>query len=246
MWQDFGHAASASTENPVIATKNEMAPGSLQGMADAAGSVPGAGAPPARALEETMKKTHATLFAMAAAAVLGACSDATGTTGSGNATMQAAPGEAPRFATTTANGTVDFRARVYVQTQAGGWVELTNHAAQHAVVDASGQAGAVVLATSHVEAGSYTHVRVVFENVNASLSGSMQISTGLLSGSVNVDTQGDGNITVERTIAANVNAGATSHLLINLNSDVWLNQASATTHTVSETAFASAVQVTAS
>ncbi|HSU13151.1 hypothetical protein [Longimicrobium sp.] len=208
-----------------------------------------------------MKKTHATLFAVAAAAVLGACSDATGVSGSGNATMQAsaigdnngttnsvaaAPGEAPRFATTTANGTVDFRARVYVQTQAGGWVELTNNAAQHAVVDASGQAGAVVLASSHVEAGTYTRVRVVFEQVNASLSGSLQISTGLLSGSVNVDTQGDGSVTVERAIAANVNAGATSHLLINLNSDVWLNQASATTHTVSETAFASAVQVTAS
>lgn len=208
-----------------------------------------------------MKKTHATLFAVAAAAVLGACSDSTGVSGSGNATMQAsaigdgngttnsvaaAPGQAPRFATTTANGTVDFRARVYVQTQAGGWVELTNNAAQHAVVDASGQAGAVVLATSHVEAGTYTHVRVVFEQVNANLSGSLQISTGLLSGSVNVDTQGDGSVTVERTIAANVNAGATSHLLINLNSDVWLNQASATTHTVSETAFASAVQVTAS
>ena len=208
-----------------------------------------------------MKKTHATLFALAAAAVLGACSDATGTSGSGNSTIRAsaigddngasatmapADGGAPRFATTTASGTVDFRARVYVQTQSGGWVELTNNAASHAVVDASGQGGAAVLATSHVEAGTYARVRVVFEQVNASLSSSLQISTGLLSGSVSVDTQGDGSITVERQVSVAANAGATTNLLINLNSNVWLNQASATTHTVSETAFASAVQVTAS
>jgi hypothetical protein len=220
-----------------------------------------AATPLERALEETMKKTYATLFAVAAAAVLGACSDAAGVSGSGDATMQvaavgdgngtatsAAPaqGQAPRFATTTANGTVAFSARVYVQTQAGSWVELTNNAAQHAVVDASGQAGAVVFATSHVQADTYTRVRVVFQDVNASLNGSLQISTGLLSGSVSVDTQGDGSITVERAVSASVNAGATGHLLVNLNSDVWLNQASATTHTVSEAAFASAVQVTAS
>ncbi|HEX8244423.1 MAG TPA: hypothetical protein VF541_13035 [Longimicrobium sp.] len=206
------------------------------------------------------KKTFATLFAVAAAGVLGACSDATGVSGSGNAAMQvAAVGDdngaaaakapsasrAPRFATTTASGTVDFRARVYVQTQAGGWLELTGNAAQHAVVDASGRAGAVVLATSRVEAGTYARVRVVFEEVNASLSSSLTVSTGLLSGSVSVDTQGDGNVTVERQVAVTASAGATSRLLINLNSDVWLNQASATTHTVSDAAFASAVQVTA-
>ena len=205
-----------------------------------------------------MTKTNATLFALAAAALLAGCSDATGTGGSGGGRMQvAAVGDnggggsanrmtsgAPSYSTTTAEGTVNFRARVYVQTNTSGWVELTGGAAQQAVVDASGRAGSVVFASSNVQAGTYTHVRVVFEQVNANLSGSMAISTGLLSGSVNVDMQGDGNVVVERTISANVNAGATSHLLIDLNSDVWLNQASASAHTVSETAFASAVQVT--
>lgn len=208
-----------------------------------------------------MTKSNATLFALAAAAVLAGCSDATGTGGSGNARMQVAAvgdqaagpsasrstdGAAPRYTTTTAEGTVDFRARVYVQTQAGGWVELTGGAAQEAVVDASGRAGSVVFASSNVQADSYTRVRVVFEQVQANVSGSLQVSTGLLSGSVNVDMQGDGNVTVERTISTSVNAGATGHLLIDLNSDTWLNQASASAHTVSEAAFASAVQVTAS
>jgi hypothetical protein len=211
-------------------------------------------------VEETMKKTHATLFAVAAAALLAGCSDSTGTAGAGDARMQvaavgdnggpsayAAPeGNGARYAVTTAEGTVDFRARVYVQTQAGGWVELTGGAAQQAVVDASGRAGSVVFATSRVEAGTYTRVRVVFEQVKANVSGSLAISTGLLSGTVNVDTQGDGSVTVERQVSATVSTGATAHLLIDLNSDVWLNQASASAHTVSEAAFAGAVQVTAS
>ena len=42
-------------------------------------------------------------------------------------------------------------------------------------------------------------------------------------------------------MSVTANAGSTAHLLVNLNSDVWLNQASATTHTVSETAFASTI-----
>ena len=205
-----------------------------------------------------MKQTHATLFAMAAAALLAGCSDATGTAGSGDAQMQvaavgdnggasayAAPqGGSPRYTVTSAEGTVDFRARVYVRTQAGGWVELTGGAAQQAVVDASGRAGSVVFASSRVQAGTYTRVRVVFEQVKANVSGTLVISSGLLSGTVNVDTQGDGSVTVERQVSASVSAGGTGHLLIDLNSDVWLNQASATARTVNEAAFAGAVQVT--
>jgi hypothetical protein len=222
-----------------------------------AGAMPGADLT-RRVVEETMTKTNATLFALAAAAVLAGCSDATGTGGAGDGRMQVAavgdqaagpsadraPSGAPSYSTTTAEGTVDFRARVYVQTQAGGWVELTGGAAQEAVVDASGRAGSVVFASSNVEANTYTHVRIVFEQVKATMSGSLQVSSGLLSGTVNVDTQGDGNVSVERTISASVNAGGTARLLIDLNSDTWLNQASASAHTVSEAAFASAVQVT--
>ena len=165
---------------------------------------------------------------------------------SGASANRMTDGGAPRYAATTAQGTVEFNARVYVQTQASGWVELTGGAAQHTVVDASGQAGSVVFASSSVSAGAYTRVRVVFEQVRANMSGSMQVSSGLLTGAVSVDLQGDGNVTVERAVSASVNAGSTTRLLIDLNSDVWLNQASASSRTVSETVFASAVQVTAS
>jgi hypothetical protein len=204
------------------------------------------------------KTIRAALFAATLSATLAACGDSTGTSGSGNATLRvaargddapsrsAAPtGEAPRFAESTASGTVDFRARVYARTESGGWLELTNQAAQAASVDASGQGDAQVFAASKVEAGTYARVRVVFEQVRARMNGSLLVSTGLLSGTVDVDMAGDGNVTVERQVNASVQAGGTSRLLINLNASAWLNQASATTRTVNEAAFASAVAVTA-
>jgi hypothetical protein len=197
----------------------------------------------------------------AAATTLAACDSATGpeTGGSGDATMQVsaigddAPSQSAQpqgggavYAVTTAEGTVTFRARVYAQAGAGQWVELTNRAAQQATVDASGRAGAVLFTSSRVNAGAYGRVRVEFEQVNASLSGSLQVSTGLLSGNVSVDGEGDGKIVVERQVSASASAGATSRLLINLNTSTWMNQASATSRTVSEAAFRAAVAVTAS
>jgi len=205
-----------------------------------------------------MTKTIRAALCAATLATLAACGDSTGVGGSGDATMQVAAqgddgpsasvapaGEAPSFASSTASGTVDFRARVYIQTESGGWLELTDQAAQAASVDASGQGGAEVFATSRVEAGTYARVRVVFEQVRAQMNGSLQVSTGLLSGTVDVDMAGDGSVTVERQVNSSVQAGGTSRLLINLNASAWLNQASATTRTVNEAAFASAVAITA-
>ncbi len=207
-------------------------------------------------------RTTTTIWAAALAMGLGACSgDSTGPGGSGDATMQVAAvgddggaaasrapadGGAPRFAQTTAQGTVDFRARVYVQSQTDGWVELTNGTASAVQVDASGAGGARVFSTSRVNAGSYARVRVVFQDVRANLSSGLQVSTGLLTGQVQVDAESDAQVVVERQVAAGVSTGGTTRLLVNLNTDVWMNRASATTRTVSESEFASAVQVTAS
>ena len=189
-----------------------------------------------------MKKMVATVFCVAAAGVLGACSGSAGASGSGSSTIRVS---AVGASVPTATGSVGFQARVWVRTQAGDWVEVTHDAAAHAVVDASGRAGAVALATARVDTGTYVRVRVMFARVNARLGGSLRVGTGLLSGTVDVDTQGDGSITVERPVRVAASAGATTHLLIDLNSDVWLSQASVSTRTVSETAFSSAVRVTA-
>lgn len=205
-----------------------------------------------------LKHAYATLTAAALAALLAGCSgDATGPSGSGDATMQAAAigddspststsSSGPSFSYGSASGTVDFSARVYVQTSAGAWTELTNGAWSAGSVDASGHGNAFVFASSRVAAGGYARVRVVFQEVRANMSGSLVVSSGLLSGSVMVDMQSEGSVTVERQVAVSANANGTTRLLVNLNAGAWLNQANASTRTASKSAFASAVAVTAS
>lgn len=197
---------------------------------------------------------------LAAALLLAACDgDVTGS-GGGDARMQvaargddapasqsvqSADGGAPSFSHTSAQGTIDFRARVYVQSSTSGWIELTEGAAGQGTVDASGHGSAVAFASSNVQAGSYNRVRVVFEDVDANLSGGLQISTGLLTGSVSVNLESDGQVVVEREINVSASSGATAQVLINLNADAWLNQANASTRTVSEASFRNAVAITA-
>jgi len=201
-----------------------------------------------------MKKMTSVL---AAALVLAACEG--DVTGSGDARLQvAARGDdapaaqsvssadgAPRFSHASAQGTIDFSARVYVQSSTSGWVELTNQAASTASVAASGHGDAVAFASSRVEAGSYNRVRVVFEDVDAHLSGGLQLTTGLLTGTVSVNLESDGQVVVEREVNVTARSGASTQLLLNLNADAWLSRASAQTRTVAEAEFRNAVQITA-
>lgn len=202
-----------------------------------------------------MRQTSKTLLAAVLALGLGACDEATGP--GGDATMQvAARGDdapassstgstAPAFsqALSGAEGTVDFRARVYAQSSTGSWVELTRRAAERLVVDASGRGEAKVVTTAGVAAGSYNRVRVVFEEVKADVSGGIRIGAGLLTGVVTVDLRSDSQVVVERSVNVDLSGGGSAQLLINLNADAWLSQASAQSHTVSEAAFESAVTV---
>lgn len=205
-----------------------------------------------------MKKTTSTLAAALVLALAACDGDATGT-GSGDARLQvAARGDdapasqslsardwAPSYSHSSAQGTIDFRARVYVQSSTSGWVELTNQAASAASVAASGHGEAVAFASSRVQAGSYNRVRVVFEEVDAHLSGSLQVTGGLLTGTVSVNLESDGQVVVEREVNVSARSGATTQLLLNLNADAWLGRASAQTRTVAEAEFRNAVQVTA-
>ena len=205
-----------------------------------------------------MRRIKVNVAAAVLALGLGACDEATGP--DGTATMQVAArgdtppsasragGEAPAYsqAIAGAEGTVDFRARVYVRTDAGAWLELTGRSAREATGDAAGRAKAELVSRARVEATHYDRVRVVFEDVDADVRGGIFIGAGLLTGAVTVDLRGDGQTVVERSVDVDVSAGGSARLLIDLNADAWLNQASAQSRTVSETAFESAVRVTAS
>lgn len=203
-----------------------------------------------------MRRIHLALVPALLALGLGACDDVTAP-GEG-ATLQVAAqgddasasrslaGEGARFtqALSGVEGTVEFRARVYTRTDAGMWVELTGREAQRVVVDASGRGGAEVFATAGVRARGYSHVRVVFEEVKADLSGGIHVGAGLLSGTVRVEMKSD-SVVVERKVDVEVDAGESATVLVNLNADAWLGSANTETRTASEAAFRSAVAITA-
>lgn len=153
--------------------------------------------------------------------------------------------QAARDAGGEAQGTVTFQARLYVRTDAGSWLEVTPRSAQGATVDASGRSTSEVFASGRVAAGSYNRVRVVFERVEADVTGGITIGTGLLTGRVQVDLGGGGEAVVERNVDVTVESGSSATLLVDLNSDAWLSSASSQTRTVSRASFESAVRVTA-
>jgi len=201
-----------------------------------------------------MKTTKTALLAAALVLGLGACENTTAA--EGEATMQVSAigddtgssrsqGALYTQSLSGAEGTVEFRARVFVRSSTSGWVELTQGAAKRAVVDASGRGSATAFTTAGVAATSYNRVRVEFEEVKANVTGSIQVGTGFLTGEVRVDLAGDNRTVVERSVDVSLSSGSRAELLINLNADAWMNQASAQSRTVSEAAFQSAVTVTA-
>lgn len=143
-----------------------------------------------------------------------------------------------------ASGTVEVRARVFIQGSGGAWVPLTDGAAQQ-TVEASGSGEVKLLSTARVEAGTYRRVRVEFERVEADLRSGVLIQSGLLTGVVRVDAGGDGEVVVEREVEITARSGTATRVEIDLNASQWLRRADASARTVAEAEFRSAVAITA-
>lgn len=189
---------------------------------------------------------------------LAACDDATGPAEGRGQVEVAAVGDSESASSSSASesastaessgeaeGTVHFSARVYLLTESGQWVEVTERAAQEATVDASGRGEAQAFASAELDAQSYTRVRVVFDEVRADVTGGVTLGVGgMLTGEVRVDAGGSSEpAVVEREVEVRVNSGGTSRVIVDLNSSAWLSGASAETRTVSRAEFENAVLI---
>lgn len=106
-----------------------------------------------------------------------------------------------------------------------------------------------------VDAQTYTGVRVIFRNAQATVEegSTLNLETGPVTlaaeTTITIDAVGD-DIVVERQFATSLNAaaGSTVNVLVDLNSRIWLNDATLDTElntgTVSEADFAAAVEAT--
>lgn len=144
----------------------------------------------------------------------------------------------------SAEGRVDFTARVYLQNSTGSWINLTEGAAQSVSLDASGRGGVTTFHSQSIDAGSYTRARIVFEHVAAELTGEIQIGVGeLISGKVQVNVGSDGETIVEREIDLQAGVGAESSVVIDLNTKAWLSRVDRQSRSVGEADFQNSVRI---
>jgi hypothetical protein len=164
--------------------------------------------------------------------------------GDGGAARSESPSESTSESSGEVEGSVAVAARVYLQTEAGEWVELTGNGSAEQTVEASGSDGFRLLARSEVEATSYHRVRVEFERVHAELDGSIGLDLGVGEGLVTVDIGSDGDLTVEREIEVEARSGAVTRLDIDLNTSQWA-AAAASGGAEARSAFEGAVSIAA-
>jgi hypothetical protein len=100
----------------------------------------------------------------------------------------------------------------------------------------------VRVTTGRVPDGAYSSVRLVFRDVDASVTGGLVIGGVSLTGSIEVEIAPGDSVVVERAVA--IGAGDDDiRLLVDLNAATWLSAANPVTRRVPAAAFAAAVQV---
>lgn len=141
-----------------------------------------------------------------------------------------------------ARGEIEVEARVFVRSNAGRLIELTQGSARQ-VVGLYPGAGALTIAMAQLPADLYSGIVVEFERVRVNGDASLEIGVAPLRGEVLVGFGKDGVVRVERELALQVEAGASHDLRIDLNAGYWLSHAHADSGVVPVAQFESAVMV---
>jgi hypothetical protein len=142
----------------------------------------------------------------------------------------------------SAEGSVEVRARVWVEAAGGGWKEVTRGTAVQRV-EIDGRDGGKVLVRGRLPAGSYSRVRIEFERVEADVRGEIRIGLGTLAGEVQVGSESEGRIVVEREVLLVASGSRQSSVHVALNAGEWLQRANTGSRTVAAADFQSAVRL---
>lgn len=207
-------------------------------------------------------KTTATFALVLAAA---ACSD--GPTGPGSqsgtasAVMTDDPNTAsgslqPSFSMTSADhsGSASYsgsmRADVKVQVSADGqaWTDLNNRATSNSRVDFHSSSETTVASNASVDAGTYSHVRIVMENTSATIDSgsSFGASAGgiTLQADVTLNVGSNGRVVIEKQVGDfQISADSNTTITVDVNSDTWVNQENVEARAVSSSEIESATAV---
>jgi hypothetical protein len=154
------------------------------------------------------------------------------------------PGPAGGPALTSHEGSIsgEFEATARVQVFVDGqWQDLSGLANVDTRTEIRGGEGA--MGSASVEARTYERVRIVLTNARAEVDGSSHIGLGPIGVDVTVQIGGGGEVVVEHNQPVTVNAGATTRLVLQLNSHLWLNDAAVMGQAVARSDFESAAVI---
>ena len=212
----------------------------------------------------SLLKTAATLALILPAAA--ACSDdATGPDGASvTAVVHDDPGSGsasvrPDFskirAAATSEGAYsgEIRANVTVQISADGeaWTDVYSRATGSSEVDLQSSSETTLVTGAGVEAGTYSHVRVVLQSPSADLNAGSTITGSAgdltLDGDVTLSLGSDGQLVIEKQVADfEVDADSNATVVTDLNSEAWIDQESVEAGAASSSQVRSAAAVSAS
>ena len=136
-----------------------------------------------------------------------------------------------------------FSGEAMVQVSADGqtWVDLGSMQSVEVALQTGEEA--TVHASAEVPARTYTRVRLVMRSAEATVLAGSTIDAGPISADVTVDVAGGSEFTVEKQVSVNANAGATTTLVFDLNSEAWLNQAAVDARSAAAAQVSSATSV---
>lgn len=189
----------------------------------------------------------------------GACSDSTGPGEEGrvNAVLtddpaaslaEAAPSRAAEPAASSFQGEMTGTARAYIYSEAHGWVALGLPASASMTLQSADHAA--VHEQASAPAGTYTRVRLVLEGAAADIAAGADLGGLVLDASVRITLGGgDATVEIEKNVPPfTVSASSTATVRFDLNSQAWVNQATAEAKAAADAEIQSATtaQVTAS
>jgi len=190
--------------------------------------------------------------AIAAALVVAAtpaCNEGQGPEGLGSMTafvVDDSPGAAPQTTSGALghSGALTGSASIAIFSEATGWVSLGSPSAVNLAMQSSEQ-GQIATAVQ-VPLGTYTRVRFELTSAQALITAGSDLGGGPLVADVPVGVGGgDLSVTVEKTIApVTVQAFTSWTVRVDMNSDLWIDEAAVAAQSVTDAAIESATTLT--
>lgn len=136
-----------------------------------------------------------------------------------------------------------FSGEAMVQVSADGqtWVDLGSMESVQVTLQSGEEA--TIHASAEVPARTYTRVRLVMRSAEATVLAGSTIDAGPISADVSVDVAGGSEFTIEKQVSVDADAGATTTLVFDLNSEAWLDQAAVDAQSAAAAQVSSATSV---